>query len=151
MKIVIKKAIPFNPYMYYDHYLTFFCANEGRVVSLPDRLILHREHGENQSSTLQGVRNRESYQRIRIDGKADEVHWLKKHFSCDGKLKQILSEGDLWMTARQQYVRGDRSQKKTIWKYHKYSPMASLFEIAAPYLPEPLFCFFLWATRNNYI
>ena len=58
-----KQALPLNPFMYYDHYITLFCANRGKVISLPERLILHREHGNNQSSTLQGVTDRESYRR----------------------------------------------------------------------------------------
>ena len=145
-----KKAVPFNPYMYYDHYITLFCANEGTVISLPDKLILHREHGGNQSSTLQGVYDRESYQRIRIDGKAEEIHWLKKNFKCNGHLQEILTEGDLWMTARQQYVRGDRSQRKTIWQYRHYAPAASFFEIIGPYLPDSFFRFALWTIQKIY-
>ena len=145
-----KEAVPFNPYMYYDHYLTLFCANVGRVVSLSDKLILHREHGENQSSTLQGVHDRESYQRIRIDGKAEEVHWLKQHFRCNSQLEKILSDGDLWMTARQQYVRGDRSKGKIIWQFRHYSPAASFFEIISPYLPDFLFRLTLWSIQKIY-
>ncbi len=145
-----KRAIPFNPYMFYDHYITLFCANEGCVFSLPEKLILHREHGENQSSLLQGVHDRDSYRLIRIDRKADEVHWLYKNFSCEEPLKRILSEGDVWMTARQEYARGNRTQWKTIWKYRHYSPKASVFELASPYLPDPIFRGFLWVIRNNY-
>ena len=146
-----KEALPLNPYMYYDHYITFYSANKGKVISLPEPLLRHREHGENQSSTLRGVHDRESYRRIRVDRKASEVRWLRDHFSCGDALKEILAEGDAWMQARRKYIRGDRTQRKLIWKYRRYSPMASLFEIAMPYLPDGVFRAFLWASRNNYI
>ena len=49
-----KAAVPFNPYMYYDHYITLFAANGGSIAFVDRPLIRHREHGGNQSSTLQG-------------------------------------------------------------------------------------------------
>ena len=146
-----KRALPFNPYMYYDHYLTLFCANAGRVVSLPQRLIRHREHGKNQSSVLQGVHDKASYRRIRIDQKAEEVCWLSEHFACDGALGQTLREGAAWMRARQAYARGDWKSLPLIWKYRRFSRLASALEIAAPLIPEPLFRLLLWAKRKNYV
>ena len=146
-----KLAFPLNPYMYYDHYITLFCANRGKVISLLQPLLQHREHGENQSSTMQGVYDRESYCKIRVDRKADEVRWLKEHFVCDSELKETLTAASMWMDARCKYIRGDRMQRKLIWKYRRFSPRVSLFEIVMPYLPEPLFRVFIWASRRNYI
>ena len=146
-----KQAIPLNPYMYYDHYITFFCANCGKVISILQPLLYHREHRENQSSTMQGVHDKESYRRIRVDRKVEEVRWLKEHFVCDSELKETLTSASAWMDARCKYIRGDRTQRKLIWKYRRYSPRVSLFEIAMPYLPEPLFRLFIWASRKNYI
>ena len=146
-----KRAIPFNPFMYYDHYITFYSANIGKIISLERPLLLHREHGGNQSSTLQGVFDKQSYCRLRIDRAAEAVRWLRDHFECDDSLKALLTVGAEWMDARQRYARGDKTQWKTIWKYRRFSPMASLLEIALPYLPLPFFRMLLWAGRNNYI
>ena len=146
-----RAALPFNPYMYYDHYITFFSATCGTVLSLPDALLYHREHGENQSSTMQGVTNRESYQRIRVDQKAQGVLWLNEHIQGGDKLCKTLSEGAKWMTARQNYLRGDKSQAKTIWKYRKFAPRVSLFEIVMPYLPDFLLSILIWASKKNLI
>ena len=66
-----RSALPFNPYMYYDHYIALCASERGRVVSVPEPLILHREHGGNQSSLLKGVEDKQSYYRIRADGSAD--------------------------------------------------------------------------------
>ncbi|MBO5569984.1 MAG: glycosyltransferase [Clostridia bacterium] len=146
-----KKAVPFDPFMYYDHYIAFFCANCGKVISLETPLILHREHGGNQSSTLQGVSDKKSYYRIRVDRTAEAVYWLRDHFECDDSLKGLLSVGAEWMNARQQYAHGDKTQWRTIWQFRHFSPMASLLEIVLPYLPMPIFQMLLWASRNNYI
>lgn len=146
-----KAAVPFNPYMYYDHYITLFAANSGKIAFVDQPLINHREHGGNQSSTLQGVVDRDSYRRIRVDDTADAVRWLVKNFPADKTLQRILENGQCWMEARQKYLCGDKKQRKTIWKYRKYSPMASMFEIAMPYLPKPLFQLTIWASKNNYI
>ncbi len=146
-----KKALPWNPYMYYDHFITFFCANEGKIISLPQPLILHREHGTNQSSLMNGVHDRESYRRIRVDQKASAILWLKENFVCREPLKSILRTGSEWMEARQKYLDGDRAQWKVIWEYRKYSPKVALFEIMMPYLPEFVLRMIVWAGRKNII
>lgn len=146
-----KAAIPFNPYMYYDHYITLFAANEGAVVSLDRPLIQHREHGKNQSSVMQGVVDRESYGKIRIDEEVEAVRWLNAHFPADEGLKRTLRDGLRWMEARQGYFRGDRKQAGTMWEYRRFAPMASLFELMMPYLPNRLFKLAVWASAHNYI
>lgn len=146
-----KAAIPFNPHMYYDHYIALFSANEGYVLSIDRPLIQHREHGGNQSSTMQGVVDKESYRRLRVDAVVEAVRWLTVHFPATEDLKSILDDGLAWMEARQRYLDGDRRKAKTVWKYRKFSPMASLFELMMPYLPECLFQLAVWAIRHNYI
>lgn len=148
---VAKEAIPFNPYMYYDHYITLYAANTGYVSSLDRPLIHHREHGGNQSSTMQGVVDRESYGRIRVDTVVEAVRWLVDYFPADGRLRDTLNKGLTWMDARQKYFYGDRRQVKTIWKYRRFAPMASLFEIMIPYLPKCMFQLAVWASIHNYI
>lgn len=146
-----KAAIPLNPYMYYDHYITLFAANRGGIAFVDRPLIRHREHGGNQSSTLQGVVDRKSYCEKRVDQPAAAVRWLVENFPADERLRAILNSGLKWMEARQGYLREDKGQRKTIWEYRRYSPMASLFEILMPYLPEPLFQLALWLSKKNYI
>ncbi|MCI8479254.1 MAG: glycosyltransferase [Oscillospiraceae bacterium] len=146
-----KSAVPFNPYMYYDHYITLFAANEGIVVSMDRPLIRHREHGENQSSTMQGVVDRESYIRLRVDTVVEAVRWLSVSFPAPEELKGILDVGLIWMEARQKYLQGDRSRAGIIWNYRRFSPMASLFELMMPFLPDCLFKLALWASKHNYI
>ena len=146
-----KAAVPFNPHMYYDHYITLCAANSGSIAFVDRPLIRHREHGGNQSSTLQGVVDRESYRRLRVDNTTEAVRWLAERFPADKALRRTLEEGVRWMEARQGYLRGDRSLAGTVWRFRRFSPMASLFELGMPFLPDCLFRLALWACRNNYI
>lgn len=146
-----KQAIPFNPYMYYDHYITLYSANLGSILSLEEPLLQHREHGENQSSTLQGVLDRETYLEKRVDEFARAIQWLLAYFPADAALREQLQEGALWVEARQNYLRGERKQAKVIWKYRRFSPKACFFELLLPYLPKTCFSLAVWASRKNYI
>ena len=146
-----KAAIPFNPYMYYDHYITLYSANQGKVISLSAPLLKHREHGGNQSSVMRGVVDKESYKEKRVDQVVNAVQWLTEHFPCEKDLSQTLSNGLIWLRARQAHLNGERGQVKTIWCYRRFSPMASLFEIVMPYLPRRFFTMAIWASRYNYV
>lgn len=148
---IAKAASPYNPYMYYDHYITLYSANIGEIVSLSQPLLLHREHDNNQSSTLQGIYSKASYRKIRIEEKAQQVFWLNKYFICDQKLKRILEDGSTWMKARLDYARGDRSQWKKIWKYRSFGPLSAALEISLPYIPEKVFQILLYMIKKNYI
>lgn len=146
-----KAAVPFNPYMYYDHYIALYSANQGKVISLPAPLLRHREHGGNQSSSMQGIVDKASYTARRVDNVVNAVGWLTEHFSCERPLKQTLDEGLVWIRARQKHLHGERGQVRTIWRYRRLSPMVSLFEIVMPYLPKGLFQLAIWVKRNNYV
>ncbi len=146
-----KAAVPFNPHMYYDHYVTLFAANAGRVISLREPLLYHREHGGNQSSTLQGVHDRESYYRIRVETPLKAVCWLCERFPADEKLRETLEQGKEWLEARLAYGKGERKRRGTVWEYRRFSPMASLFELLLPYMPAPLMKLSFWLSRKNLI
>ncbi len=147
-----KRAVPFDPYMYYDHYIALCCADRGRVISLPERKLLrHREHGGNQSSLLRGVMDRESYYRVRVEEKLRAVEWLCDNFSGSPGLTERLAEGRAWLDARRRYAHGDRSAAKTVRKYRRFGPRAAALELALPYLPEAALRLVLNAARKNRI
>lgn len=146
-----KDAIPLNPYMYYDHYITLFAANVGSIAFVDRPLIRHREHGRNQSSTLQGVVDQEIYRRLRVDNTTKAVRWLVENFPADMVLKETLTEGLQWMEARQGYLQGERQLAGTIWRYRRFSLMASLFELIMPWMPKCIFRLAIWVSKNNYI
>lgn len=136
-----KAALPFCPYMIHDHYLAFYAATKGKILSLPDKLVQYRLHGSNQSAVMAGVKDRESYYRIRIEQLCLRVQWLQKRFREDDELTQALDKAGQWSRARAKCFHGEKGQKKTIWKYRHFGQSVSLFEILWGGMPNQLFMF----------
>lgn len=143
-----KAAVPFCPHMVHDHYLALFAAARGKVLSLPQPLIRYRIHGGNQTGLLAGVTDKESYGKVRINTMLERLLWLQANLRCDGKTKQAIDNAVLWAQARESNWAG-RGGKRTIWKYRAYSPMPSLFELFAAWLPEPVFQLLLRGAKRN--
>lgn len=146
-----RSALPFNPHMVYDHYIALCCSERGRVVSVPEALILHREHGGNQSSLLKGVEDKQSYYRIRVEEKYRAVSWLCDNHAGPPELMDVLRRARKWMEARLRYARGERRFAAEIWRQREFSPRPALFELAMPFMPEKLFDYVLSLARNNRI
>ena len=134
-----KAAIPFCPYMVYDHYLALCAAVEGKVVSLPMPLLSHRMHGDNQTQVLAGVTDRDSYYQIRLQEREDRLIWLQTRFADSAELSAEIRNARRWIAARKNCFAGSLRGWRTVWKYRDYDRGASLFELATDKLPEPLF------------
>lgn len=143
-------AVPFCPYMVHDHYIALCCAVAGEILSLPQPLIRYRIHGGNQTGLMAGVTGRKRYQEIRIDLPLEKFRWLESDFPYRESLKDAIKQRRLWMEARQrQWATG--KGKRLVWKYRQFSPLATLFEVALRWLPEPGFRWVIWLIRKNII
>ena len=134
-----RAALPFCPYMIHDHYLAFYAAINGKIVSLPDKLVQYRLHGNNQSAVMAGVKDRESYFRIRIRQLSNRVQWLLERFGDNEAIRPDLDAVKSWITARERNFRGEKGQKQIIWKYRRYGKAVSLFEVAETAMSEKMF------------
>lgn len=135
-----KAAVPFCPHMVHDHYLALYCAAIGEIVSHPAPLIRYRIHGNNQSGFLAGVRDKASYERIRIGAPLEKFQWLERQFPFREPLLEAIARRRDWMQARLRNWRREGG-RMTVWKYRRFGPMTVIFELAAPWFPERLF---LW-------
>ncbi len=145
-----KSAVPFCPHMVHDHYLALWCSVHGRIQSVREPLIQYRIHRNNQTSLLAGVKDKQSYGKIRIEAMLLRFRWLQKHFSCSPALQEKLKDGICWLEARLanwQHAGG----KRIIWKYRRFSPFPSIFEIFAVWMPEPVFQLFIVGGKRNVI
>ena len=145
-----KDAIPFCPYMIHDHYLALYAAEHGAIHSVCRQLISYRLHEGNQTDLLAGVTDRESYGTVRIDTMLDRLTWLRANFPCGPELKQTIDDGVMWAEARKRNWL-HRGGKATIWKYRQFSKLPSLFEIAANWLPGPIFRLAILAGKRNLV
>lgn len=143
-----KAAVPFCPHMVHDHYLALCAATGGEIRSLPQCLVRYRIHGGNQTGLLAGVTDKASYGRVRIDAMLKRMEWLRENLPCDERTKKAIEDGVLWARARASNWAG-RGGKGTVWKYRAYSPLQSVFELFAAWLPEPVFRLFLRGARDN--
>ena len=143
------KAVPFCPYMVHDQYLALVSALNGSIVSLPDRLIRYRIHGSNQTLAMAGVRDKKSYVSVRIDEIASRLNWIRKQGFDDVSFRTEVDEAILWATARQKNFNGSFRAKKIIWKYRRFSPLTSLFEIVMAGMPNRLFMYAVELKRKN--
>ena len=143
-----KQAAPFCPYMVHDHYLALCAADQGHIVSLKQPLICYRIHGNNQTGIMTGVRDKESYARMRIDSLAQRLQWLDEHFQCSSASRLQIQKGKKWAHARQENWRYGKS-KAEVWKYRELGKPISFFELVAPYMPKCLFRLAIKLAKKN--
>ena len=146
-----RAALPLCPYMHYDHYIALRASLSGRIVSVPVPLLRHREHGGNQTGILAGVRDKESYYRLRVENKLKAAVWLREHLDAPPELSETLEAAGKWLAARRRYAWGDRSAWAEMWRGRSFSPESTAFELAAPFLPEGLFRSVISLARKNRI
>lgn len=145
-----KAAVPFCPYMVHDHYIALCCSKAGEIRSVMRPLIRYRIHGGNQSGVMAGVKGKASYGEVRIDAVVNRFQWLGNYFPNRDDMENEIHQRLEWMLARQSNWR-ERRGRKTVWKYRRFSPLASMFELAAVYFPERVFLFFVDLKKKNLI
>ncbi|HWQ75636.1 MAG TPA: glycosyltransferase [Syntrophomonas sp.] len=146
-----QSAVPFCPYMVHDHWLALYGSIKGEILFLRQSLVDYRIHESNQTLMLAGVTDKGSYVEIRIEEPLRKFLWLQKRFKADTELNKTISQAIEWMTARRDNFKIKGSNVRVIWKYRKFSKLTSLFEIAAPLIPEKLFLFFIGLARKNIV
>ena len=146
-----KSAIPFCPDMVHDHYLALWCAERGKIVSLPKQLIRYRIHSGNQTLMLAGVTDKESYCRVRIESLIRRLAWLEERFSECETLKEEIVRAYAWAQARKRYFNGDAQAKREIWKGRRFGAAASVFEIVMAGVSDSLFMLVVNLAKKNVI
>lgn len=145
-----KDALPFCPYMVHDHYIALYCAEKGAIQSVARPLIRYRIHESNQTSLLSGVTDKTSYGAVRIKGMKKRLTWLKEHFLCGEQTKTLIKDALVWCEARERNWE-HRGGKRQIWRYRRFSPQSSVYEILASKMPDSLFKLCIKAAKRNII
>lgn len=141
-----KAAVPFCPYMVHDHYIALYCAAKGSIQSIPRQLIRYRIHGGNQTGVMTGVTDKKSYGEVRIKRPLKQFRWLQAFFPYREKLESGIAQRIQWLEARQSNWNGCGGWKK-VWKYRRYSPRASIFEIVMPHFPDCMTKLVIWQAK----
>jgi hypothetical protein len=112
-------------------------------------LIRYRIHESNQTLAMAGVTDKNSYLKVRVEELIDRLMWLKKRFASDKALEREISDALRWAVARKENLEGKFHAKGTVWRYRRFSPLTSLFEIVMAGAPNPLFMKFVELKRKN--
>ncbi len=144
-----KNAIPFCPYMVHDHWLALYCSVDKKLIFIDNRLLNYRIHASNQTLMMAGVKDKESYLKIRIEEALYKFIWLSERFVESDDLSLTISQAIEWMKARQAHFQGSFKSIKLIWIYREFSFLTSIFEIFTPYIPERFFMFFIRLKKRN--
>lgn len=145
-----KAALPFCPYMVHDHYIALCCAGKGEIQSMNRPLIRYRLHENNQTGMLMGVKDKASYERVRIELQVQKFRWLSVYFPQKETLKKEIRQRLEWAQARKENWKG-QGGRAALWRYRRFSPLTSLFELAAVWFPEWLFRIFVGLKKRNLI
>lgn len=145
-----KAALPFCPYYYHDHYLTLWCAEHGSIYAEPKALIQYRQHGNNQTGVMLGVKDKDSYTEVRIQIIIDRLSWLDANFPCCVKTKQAIHDGLCWANARKDNWTAHKNTG-TMWKYRHLGFPITFFEVFAARLPNSCLMFAINLLRKGII
>ena len=145
-----RAALPFCPYMVHDHYIALRCAERGAVRSVDRRLIRHRIHGGNQTGLLTGVTDKTSYGQVRIQAMFQRLQWLNENAAWSEQTKRVLDESIVWLRAREQNW-NSRGGKRILWKYRRFEPLFTVFELLAARLPERAFRLCIQMGKRNWV
>lgn len=146
-----KAAVPFCPYMVHDHFLALWCADKGKVVSLPQPLIRYRIHAENQTLMMAGVFDKATYMEVRIRRLIQRLRWLQTNYDGSVALRGDIDDALKWAMAREGNFSGRLADAGNVMKYSRFGRLVSIFEIVMSHAPESLFMKVIRLKRDNVI
>ena len=121
-----KQAIPFPPHTVADHWLALWASRNGNIAFADQRLVLYRQHQNNQTGILSGVENKRNYYKLRVVPLQERLDWLTNRVS--------VPQGICMFVAAR--IKRDIIG---IWKNRKYSPNEAALEIAMKFMPDAIF------------
>lgn len=127
---IAQQAIPFPPHTVADHWLALWAAKKGCVAFVDQRMVMYRQHQQNQTGILSGVQDKKSYYQLRVIPLQERLDWLARRDSVPSALSAFVkarTKGDL----------------VGIWKGRKYSPKEAALEMAMRWMPETVFRIFI--------
>ncbi|MEG1323047.1 MAG: glycosyltransferase [Ruthenibacterium sp.] len=134
-----KNALPLPDGMGHDHWFCLWAAHCGRIVHVQKPLVQYRLHGENQSDDLKNIATKPDYEQQRIQTMQQRVKICLPRFAHDTKMVQYLEQVQHWADARAAWFHHDITALPALLRGRHFSPKATLFELALPWLPKPIF------------
>lgn len=137
---VAKKALPFPKMIYHDQWLAIFAVFQGKFLFLPEKLLRHRLHGENNSQMLAGIDDKAGYYQKKLEKDHGFFAFLQERLPQEPFYQQLC----LWANARQVYRHQFSLQSaRTLWQYGSVRRSVTLFELCLPFFSDFLLSFLI--------
>lgn len=141
---IAKKAVPFEENLVHDQWIGSIAALNGKIEYSDECLVRYRQHGNNQTGTLRGIYDKESYYKFRIVKFLERYKSLKKRLIDAEELNGYCEYNIISLEARKGYfLKPNLKDLKIMLKYNKYYKSFILLEIFIPILPEFMFKFII--------
>ena len=143
------KAVPFPNEMIHDNWIAVIAALDGKITYVDDKLIRYRQHSNNQTGILKGIKNKETYYNIKIVELLNRYIMLKKRLK-NNELKEYIDYCIVSLEARRLYFKKPSfKQLIIILKHSKYYKASILLEIFSPIIPEFVFEYIINLTKKG--
>lgn len=139
---VSKKSLPFEQGYIHDQWLAANAALNGTLVWIQTPLIRYRQHSNNQTGVLKGIKTKKEYYEKRILGLHNTLSRVESRLSENEKERIDFNEVLTASAARVRYF-----NKPTIKDFKQFSKLDCLskdllrFEFVLPFMPKCVFDF----------
>lgn len=134
-----KKCLPFPKEYVHDWWLALQCAAIDKIMIVYKPLIKYRIHSTNQTGTLSGVVDKQSYYKERIEVLLNRGQILKKTFSAGTFIEKINQYCDVSERRAQYFNRFSWRNFYHLFQVRSFNKMTIYFELLIPFLPNLMF------------
>ena len=130
-----KQAVPFLPYIIYDHWLALWAAARGKIAFVPQALLGHRVHRSNQTNAVSDIHSKADYRQRRIELFLHRMEALSARTMLAPQQDKALC----WARLRVRYAGGEYAVAGRLLLNGFGDPKVTIFELLLPLMPDRLF------------
>jgi len=139
---IAQKAVPFEENLVHDQWIGTIAALNGKIEYVDDCLVRYRQHESNQTGTLKGVQDKESYYKLRIIKYLNRYKSLKNRLSKYEELNDYIEYNvpcKVDNSRERDFINPNFKDLKIMLKHKKYYKPFILLEVFIPVIPEIVF------------
>lgn len=138
---IARKAIPFPTFFFHDWWLASFAALLGKIRISDRPLMKYRIYSGNQSKPLAGIHSKSDYIYKYVKHYQKFIDLLSQYFVDDMRIQPYRN----WSIMRVSYLNHPTWKGAVyLWKYKKWAPDVTKFELVLPFIPSFIFSLLLW-------
>ncbi len=152
-KDTVLKALPFEKEMIHDRWIGIIAALDGKIDYIDKPLIRYRQHSNNQTGILKGIKDKQTYCNIKINNLLEQYNRLKVRFENVENAKNLNSHIEYCIESlkiRKEYFDNPKlSLLIKMLRNRKYYGQFILFEMCFPIMPDFIFKFLIHMVQKG--